>query len=121
MLEEHLEYVDDRTRLEQFRQDIGRVIRPADRVADVGCGSAVLGLMCFHANAVQDVLIRANALRSPRQSQEGRVRAIVLGSCDGQWSTQEIEHAVLRGYSDLFRSQEAISRFVSHALGRDTE
>ncbi len=53
MLEEHLSYVDDRLRLEQFRAAIAQVIRPGDRVADIGCGSGVLGLMCLHAGAAQ--------------------------------------------------------------------
>ena len=69
----------------------------------------------------QDARIRADPMRCPRLSGEGRARVIVLGYCDGQRSIQEIEQAVLRDYPDLFPSQEEISRFVSHVLGRDTE
>jgi len=51
MLEEHLGYVADRVRLERFRAAIARVLRPGDRVADLGCGSGVLGLLCLQAGA----------------------------------------------------------------------
>jgi hypothetical protein len=69
----------------------------------------------------QDARIRADPMRTPRLSGEGRARVIVLGYCDGQRSIQEIEQAVQRDYPDLFPSQEEISRFVSHVLDRDTE
>jgi SAM-dependent methyltransferase len=49
MLEEHLGYVADRIRLEHFRSGIAKVIRPGDQVADLGCGSGILGLLCLRA------------------------------------------------------------------------
>lgn len=51
MLDEHLGYVADAIRLEQFRFAVTQTVRPGDRVADVGCGSAVLGLLCLQAGA----------------------------------------------------------------------
>jgi len=51
MLEEHLWYVGDRIRLEQFRAAIAGAIHLGDCVADLGCGSGVLGLMCLKAGA----------------------------------------------------------------------
>jgi protein arginine N-methyltransferase 1 len=51
MLDEHLGYVGDRSRLEQFRAAIAAVIRAGDDVADVGCGSGILGLLCLQAGA----------------------------------------------------------------------
>ncbi|WP_169248250.1 methyltransferase domain-containing protein [Candidatus Competibacter phosphatis] len=51
MLDEHLGYVADRTRLERFQTAIARVIRPGDCVADLGCGSGILGLLCLQAGA----------------------------------------------------------------------
>lgn len=51
MLEEHLGYVADRTRLEAFRAAIAQTLKPGDRVADIGCGSGVLGLLCLQAGA----------------------------------------------------------------------
>lgn len=62
MLQEHLGYVADAARLEQFRQAIGLVVRRGDRVADLGCGSGVLGLIALaqhaaHVYAIDDSLM----------------------------------------------------------------
>jgi SAM-dependent methyltransferase len=51
MLNEHLGYIADRVRLAQFRASIARVLNPGDFVADLGCGSGILGLLCFEAGA----------------------------------------------------------------------
>ena len=51
MLDEHLGYVSDRVRLKRFEAAIARTVRPGDLVADIGCGSGVLGLMCLKAGA----------------------------------------------------------------------
>ncbi|QQS54714.1 MAG: methyltransferase domain-containing protein [Candidatus Competibacteraceae bacterium] len=51
MLNEHLGYVADRTRLEQFRVAVAQVLEPGDCVADLGCGSGILGLLCLQVGA----------------------------------------------------------------------
>ncbi len=51
MLTEHLRYVADRRRLERFEAAIRTVVQPGDRVADLGCGSGILGLLCLRAGA----------------------------------------------------------------------
>ncbi|MBK6559593.1 MAG: methyltransferase domain-containing protein [Comamonadaceae bacterium] len=51
ILDEHLGYVADAIRLDLFRSAIAQAVQPGDRVADVGCGSAVLGLLCLQAGA----------------------------------------------------------------------
>jgi protein arginine N-methyltransferase 1 len=51
MLDEHLGYVSDDIRLERFREAIAAVLKQGDRVADLGCGSGVLGLLCLQAGA----------------------------------------------------------------------
>jgi protein arginine N-methyltransferase 1 len=51
MLQEHLDYLSDPVRLEQFRKAIRAVVKPGDHVADLGCGSGVLGLLCVQAGA----------------------------------------------------------------------
>ena len=62
MLDEHLGYVADRLRLEAFKAAIARVLKPGDRVADVGCGSGVLGLLCLHAGASHVVAIESSGM-----------------------------------------------------------
>ncbi len=51
MLDEHLGYVADRIRLERFQSAIAKIISVGDRVADLGCGSGILGLLCLRAGA----------------------------------------------------------------------
>lgn len=51
MLAEHLGYVADRIRLERFEAAIAKTINAGDRIADLGCGSGILGLLCLRAGA----------------------------------------------------------------------
>jgi protein arginine N-methyltransferase 1 len=51
MLDEHLGYVSDAVRLDRYRAAIAKVVAAGSSVADLGCGSGVLGLMCLQAGA----------------------------------------------------------------------
>jgi protein arginine N-methyltransferase 1 len=51
VLQEHLGYVSDPVRLEQYRRAVRAVVRRGDRVADLGCGTGILGLLCLQAGA----------------------------------------------------------------------
>jgi precorrin-6B methylase 2 len=62
VLDEHLGYVADRIRLEAFGAAIARTLKPGDRVADLGCGSGVLGLLCLHAGASHVIAIDSSTM-----------------------------------------------------------
>ncbi|MDQ1315297.1 MAG: methyltransferase 25 protein, partial [Pseudomonadota bacterium] len=51
MLDEHLGYVADATRLDRYKTALAKAISADDTVADLGCGSGVLGLLCLRAGA----------------------------------------------------------------------
>ena len=69
MLAEHLRYVADRRRLERFEAAIAAVVQPGDQVADLGCGSGILGLLCLRAGASHVFAIDAsNAIEVARQT-----------------------------------------------------
>lgn len=51
MLQEHFGYIADSIRVDRYRHAVGRIVRPGDRVADLGCGSGLLGLLCLQAGA----------------------------------------------------------------------
>jgi hypothetical protein len=53
IFEEHLSYISDARRLDCFKKAVGKIIRPGDLVADVGCGFGVLGLLCLRAGAAK--------------------------------------------------------------------
>lgn len=52
-LDEHRLYLSDQPRLEAFDAAIRAVVRPGDVVADLGCGTGILGLMACRAGAAQ--------------------------------------------------------------------
>lgn len=69
VLDEHLGYLADSARLELFKSAVARAIRPDDRVADLGCGSAVLGLLCLQAGAAHvDAIDSTAAIEIARES-----------------------------------------------------
>ncbi len=51
MLEEHHYYVSDSVRIGQFKSAIRGAVKTSNRVADLGCGSGILGLLCLEAGA----------------------------------------------------------------------
>ncbi|MEO5624747.1 MAG: class I SAM-dependent methyltransferase, partial [Dokdonella sp.] len=61
-LDEHFGYVADSLRLAHFEAAIAAVVRRGDRVADLGCGSGILGLLCLRAGAAQVYAIDSTAM-----------------------------------------------------------
>jgi protein arginine N-methyltransferase 1 len=51
VLDEHRQYLSDRTRVSAFRQAVGEVVKPGDVVLDLGAGTGVLGLLACRAGA----------------------------------------------------------------------
>ena len=69
VLDEHLGYVADPFRLDQFKAAVSQVVQPGDRVADVGCGSGVLGLLCLQTGAGHvDAIDSTDAIEIARES-----------------------------------------------------
>lgn len=52
-IDEHLGYVSDSVRLEAYQKAIRGAVRDGFVVADLGCGTGVLGLMCLQAGAAR--------------------------------------------------------------------
>jgi protein arginine N-methyltransferase 1 len=61
-LDEHLGYVSDGIRLDAFRSAIAQTVRDGFVVADLGCGTGVLGLMCLQAGAAKLFAVDSSAM-----------------------------------------------------------
>ncbi len=69
VLDEHLGYLADTARLPLYQKAVAQTVKPGDRVADVGCGSAILGLLCLQAGAGHvDAIDSTAAIEIARQS-----------------------------------------------------
>ena len=69
VLDEHVEYLSLPRRLDLYRAAVTKLVRPGDRVVDVGCGTAVLGLLCLEAGASHvDAIDSTVALELARES-----------------------------------------------------
>ena len=99
MLDEHLGYVADATRLELFKSAVAASLPPG----------AIAGGW------------RGEAVPPEFHWLDGHARAAVLAYCDGRRSAREIEQAVLRDHPGLYPTAAEISRFVFQVLGRDAE
>lgn len=83
IVDEHREYLADETRVNLFRRAIAEVVRPGAVVADIGCGTGILGLLALQAGAA-------------------RVHAIEATGMIGVASTL----AVANGFGDRFHAHE---------------
>ena len=80
VLEEHTAYLSLPHRLNLYRAPVAKIVRPGDRVVDVGCGTAVLGLQALGADASHvDSIDSTVALEIGRQS---LTRAQVGAKCN---------------------------------------
>jgi hypothetical protein len=62
ILDEHREYLIDRTRVSAFERAISEVIKPGDVVLDLGAGTGILGLFALRAGAARVYAIDVSGL-----------------------------------------------------------
>ncbi len=104
MLEEHLGYVADHIRLERFQAAIAQTINAGDRVADLGCGSGILGLLCLQAGAGRVYAIESTAMLEV--ARETFVRA--------DWAEQA---TFIRGHSHRVELPEPVDLVICDHVG----
>lgn len=77
-IEEHLVYVSDAVRLAAYRRAVLATVRPGARVADLGCGTGILGLLCLQAGA--SAVFEIDATPMIDVARESMTRAGLQGS-----------------------------------------
>jgi len=104
VIDYHARMLGDRERVERFEQAIEATVRPGAIVADLGCGTGILSLLCCRAGA-------------------RRVYAIEVGPI-GRWTEQIIAAnglagrvEVLRGASTELALPEKVDVIVSETIG----
>ncbi|MDG4596631.1 MAG: class I SAM-dependent methyltransferase [Candidatus Contendobacter sp.] len=104
MLEEHLGYVADRIRREQFQAAIVKTIKAGDHVADLGCGSGILGLLCLQAGAGRVYGIDSTAMLEVARETFSRAG----------WAEQAI---FIRGHSHRVELPEPVDLVICDHVG----
>ena len=99
MLAEHLDYVSDALRLDRFRHAIAARLRPGDRVADLGCGTGVLGLLCLqagaaHVHAIDDSPMLDVARRAFDVAGHAAHVSLYRGSCESTTLPEKVDLAI---------------------------
>ena len=122
MLEEHLGYVADAVRLERYQSAIGKLLAAGDVVADLGCGSGVLGLLCLqagagHVFAVDDSAITDVARDSLQRAGQGE-RATFIRGKSSQIELPERVDVVICDHVGYFGFDYGIVGFLEDARKR---
>lgn len=105
ILDEHRQYLSDTPRLAAFERAIAATVRPGDVVADIGCGTGILGLLACRAGAA-----RVYAIDGGGMIQVARQAAAANGFGD------RIVH--LHGYSTRVDVPEPVDVLLADQIGR---
>ena len=104
MLEEHLGYIADRIRLDRFRAAIAQTLNAGDRIADLGCGSGILGLLCLQAGAGRVYGIDSTAMLEVARETFSRAGWAERATC-------------IRGHSHRVELPEPVDRVICDHVG----
>jgi len=122
MLEEHLGYVADAVRLERYQSAIRKSLAANDSVADLGCGSGVLGFLCLqagagHVFAIDDSAMIDVARDSMQRAGEGGRASFIRGK-SSQIELPERVDVVICDHVGYFGFDYGIVGFLEDARKR---
>ena len=122
MLDEHLGYVADATRLDLFKTALAKAISPGDTVADLGCGSGILGLLCLQAGAGKIYAIDDSAMLEVARETFERAglgdRVACLRGKSGRIELPERVDAVVCDHVGYFGFDYGLIEFLADARRR---
>lgn len=122
MLDEHLGYVGDAVRLDQFSKAVNKTVTPGDLVADMGCGTGVLGLLALKAGAARVFFIDESAMidvaRETMRHAGFAGRATCLHGRSSQLELPEQVDVVICDHVGYFGFDYGIVQFLDDARRR---
>jgi len=122
MLDEHLGYVADAERLDIFRKAIAKTVSSGSSIADLGCGSGVLGLLCMEAGAAHVYAVDDGAMIEVAKEVARHAgfsgRATFIRGKSSQIELPELVDVVICDHVGYFGFDYAIVDFLADARKR---
>lgn len=122
MLDEHLGYVADAARLDLFRTAIAKTVFSGSSIADLGCGSGVLGLLCIEAGAARIFAVDDGAMIEVAKEAANRAglsgRATFIRGKSSQIELPERVDVVICDHVGYFGFDYGIVDFLADARKR---
>lgn len=122
MLDEHLGYVADPNRLDLYRAAVAATIFPGSHVADLGCGTGVLGLLCLRSGADRVYAVDDSAMIGVARETFARAgfgsRTICISGRSGQIDLPERVDAVICDHVGYFGFDYRVVEFLEDARRR---
>ncbi|MFC1832340.1 methyltransferase domain-containing protein [Thermodesulfobacteriota bacterium] len=122
MLDEHFVYVSDSTRIEHFKVAIREVLNHNDKVADIGCGSGILGLLCLEAGAKRVYAIDSSRIIEVAKQSYKRAgldeRAVFIKGDSQKISLPEQVDVIICDHLGYFGFDYGIDHFLRDARKR---
>lgn len=122
MLDEHLGYVADASRLDLFRAAIAKTVSSGSSIADLGCGSGVLGLLCIEAGAARVLAVDDGAMLEVAKEMAKRAgfsgRATFIRGKSSQIELPELVDVVVCDHVGYFGFDYGIVDFLADARKR---
>ena len=119
VIDEHRLYLQDRHRIEAFTRAIGAVVRPGDRVIDLGSGTGVLGLLACRAGARTVYAIEATGIvglaSQVRDANDFRERLVFVRGHSTTVSLPERADLIVTDQIGRFGFEGDILQYVSDA------
>lgn len=122
MLEEHYDYLSTRNRHRFFERAVAATVRPGDVVADLGCGTGVLGLMCLRAGAARTYEIESGPIIEVARESFRRLgfldRAVFLRGTSNRLALPEKVDALICDHIGYFGIDYGILGMIEDARNR---
>jgi SAM-dependent methyltransferase len=122
MLKEHYGYIADSVRLDRFRTAISRVVKSGHVIADLGCGSGILGLLCLRAGADRVFAIDSTEMIEVAREMLARAelgnRSVMIAGLSQRISLPELVDVIICDHVGYFGFDYGVVQMMQDARQR---